>query len=188
MAVVSADKRRSYDGDYMETGREGEEIVLDWLRDRPHLIGVQDFRELKPVQAADVDCGLELRLGGVTLAEIKTDTHLGASGNVLCEVLRINHTACHERACVLGWTMRTPATYLLWYAPTVNAIYECKTADLRRELQRYTDSIRRDNGRLLKQFRTVNTDQIKTTVTILLPWAECQQAFHVHALPEKNSK
>ena len=96
--TTGADKARSYSGDYMAAGKKAEEIVMRYLQSKPYIIGLNDFRELRAVQEADVDIAIKTIDGRVTLAEIKSDWHLGVSGNVLFEVLRINHTAPPERS------------------------------------------------------------------------------------------
>lgn len=177
MVIVGAEKARSYTGDYMAEGRKAEEIVMAFLKKRPEIIGIEDWRELRAVHEADVDCAITTTDGRVTLAEIKSDRHLGQSGNVLFEVLRINHTCRPDRACVLGWSARSPATYFLYYAPSVNSIYQCRCDELRRAFQEYTKEERQDT-------RTcwVNTDSIKSTVNVLIPWEYCKAVFAVHKL------
>ena len=71
MTTTGADKPRSYSGDYMELGRQGSDIVLDWLHQRPQVIGVIDWRDVKVVQEADVDFAIKTRDGRITLAEAK---------------------------------------------------------------------------------------------------------------------
>jgi hypothetical protein len=160
----SASRERSYDGDYMAAGRKAETIVLDWLRTRPEVIGVEDLTGLRQMREADVDCSVALMDGRVTLAEIKSDAHLGVSGNVLFEVLRINHTAPHDRAVTLGWSARSPAHWLLFYAPAVGKIYRWSMEDYRNGLQLYAGA---ERARARMSF--VATDKIKSTVNILVP-------------------
>ena len=101
----------------MEAGRNAEEVVLQWLAEQPWVIGVEDLRSLRVMREADVDCSCQLIDGRNSLLEIKSDRHLGCSGNFLFEVLRINHTAPPNKACVLGWSARSPALQLAYYAP-----------------------------------------------------------------------
>ena len=91
--LTGSGKERSYNGDYMERGKNAELIVLKWLADNSTVIGVEDLRTLRVMREADVDCSVKLMDGRIVLAEIKSDWHLGKSGNMLFEVLRINHTA-----------------------------------------------------------------------------------------------
>jgi len=169
--------KRSYDGHYMKTGREAEAIVMTWLRNNPHVIGLDDLRHLREMRTADVDCSLRLDNGTVALVEIKSDYHLGVSGNILIEVLRINHTAPTDSAITLGWFARSPATWLLYYAPQVDRIYQCRFNDLRYIVQRYTQKKRKNT-----RFDYINTDTIKSTVNILIPYAACEGVFTVHDL------
>jgi len=176
-AITGATKQRSYSGDYKAIGTRAEEIVMQFLENRPNVIGLNDFRELKVIQESDIDIAIKTRDGLVTLAEIKSDYHLGVSGNVLFEVLRINHTAPPDKTLTLGWSGRTPAKYLLYYAPQVHSIYLCKTDDLRAALQRYTKEARKN-----MIIKVVETDAIKTTINILIPERYCRNVFTIYRL------
>jgi len=179
MAVTGAEKQRSYNGDYMDDGRKAEEIVMRWIQDFPEVIGVEDWRELRAVQEADVDCAIKTSDGRVTLAEIKSDKHLGVTPNVLFEILRINHTCIPDRAGYLGWAFRSPATYFLYYAPSVKKVYQCRADALRKVVQGYTKQ-QRKNTRL----NWVCTDAIKSTINILIPWSVCKDVFTIHDVHE----
>ena len=168
--VTGANKPRSYSGDYMKVAREAEEIVMEFLKHSPNVIDIEDWRELRAVHEADVDCAIKTADGIVTLAEIKSDVHLGISGNVLFEILRINHTCIPERACTLGWSGRSPATFFIYYAPSVGKIYVCRANALRKAFQEYTHRVR-DGVKTI----WVNTDQIKSTLNVLIPWDYCKR-------------
>jgi len=174
MATTGADKARSYSGDYMDAGRNAEDIVMAFLRDHPDVVGVEDWRELRAVQEADVDCAIKTRDGRVTLAEIKSDKHLGVSGNVLFEIFRINHTCRSDRSGYLGWSCRSPATYFLYYAPTIQKLYQCRVEKLRAAMQTYTKTERKKT-----RLDWVDTDSIKSTINILIPWRYCKDIFTI---------
>jgi hypothetical protein len=175
--MTGATKTRSYDGDYMKAGKAAESIVMEFLRCNPEVVGVEDIRELRPMQAADADCIIYNADGTVVLAEIKSDSYLGKSGNVIFEALRINHTAPPDKAATLGWTARSPATYFLFYAPSVDCIYQCRANDLRAAFQKYTSEAREH-----ARYMLVPTDNVKSTVTYLIPWKYCQDIFTIHEL------
>jgi hypothetical protein len=175
MPTPDANKARSYDGDYMAEGRFAEEVVMAFLKDCPTVVGVEDFRELRAIHEADIDCAIKTADGRVTLAEIKSDKHMGISGNVLFEILRINHTCQSDRAGYLGWSFRSPATYFLYFSPTLKKLYQCRANNLRQVVQRYTRKHRKST-----RVDWVNTDAIKSTLNILLPWDVCKNIFHVH--------
>jgi len=177
MSITGVDKKRSYNGDYMKLGKEAERIVMEWLKQRPQVLGLSDFRELRAIQEADVDIAIKTQDGTVTLAEIKSDRHLGVSGNVLFELLRINHTCIAEKSCTLGWSARSPAVWFLFYASSVNKIYQCRVDDFRVCFQNYTKE-KRDGAKLF----WVNTDSIKSTLNCLIPWEHCKYIFTVHSL------
>jgi hypothetical protein len=175
--TTGADKPRSYNGDYMVDGKLAEEKVLEFLKRQPQVIGVDDWRDLRIVHEADVDCAIKTRDGVITLGEIKSDSHLGQSGNILFEILRINHTCQHERAGTLGWSLRSPATFFLYYAPAVKKLYVCRADSLRGVFQSYTRKARQNVKTIW-----VNTDEIKSTLSVLLPWEVCKDIFKVYDL------
>lgn len=159
-----ANRDRDYSGGYMQAGHFAEEAVLAWLRENPAIIGIQDLRQLRVMREADVDCSITLIDGRITLAEVKSDRHLGSSGNFLFEILRINHTAPAEKAITLGWSARSPARQLLYYSPTSNTIHALLMDEFRKSLQTYTQEVRGQT-----RFRYVPTDKIKSTICILVP-------------------
>lgn len=169
MAITGADKQRSYTGDYMHEGVVAQNIVLEFLRKRPDVIGVEDMSSLKIMQDADVDCMIKTRDGLVTLAEIKSDRHIGISGNVLFEVLRINHTANQDHCLTLGWSARTPAKFLIYYSPDLHKIFIISSNDLRSAMQKYTLENRKHTN-----ISYVETDAIKSTINILIPQRYCK--------------
>ena len=175
MVTTGADKPRSYNGDYMEAGRVAEEVCMAFIRSNPKVVKLEDTRDLRVMREADVDCAIHLYNGRCLLAEIKSDKHLGVTGNVLFEVLRINHTCKPETACVLGWSARSPAQWLLYYAPSVQRIYLGDFRDFRAAFQAYTKAARRGT-----RLDYVETDAIKSTVNVLIPWEHCKDVFKVY--------
>jgi hypothetical protein len=165
----------------MKVGMHAEEIVMAWLNEHPQVLGVEDLRSLRPMREADVDVSLQLYDGRVVLAEIKSDYHLGVSGNVLFEVLRINHTCPPGNACTLGWSARSPATWLLFYAPQVRIVYRILFQDYRQVVQEFT----RTNH---PKFNVVRTDNIKTTVNILIPEKHFQGLIHRYPLDQQEER
>jgi hypothetical protein len=175
VVATGATKERSYAGDYMTEGKRAEEVCMAFLRQRPEVLGLEDTRDLRVLQEADVDCAVHLLNGQVHLAEIKSDRHLGVSGNVLFEVLRVNHTCRPASSCTLGWAARSPAQWLVYYAPSVSRIYMGRFEDLRQCFQAYTREAR-DRTRLI----WVSTDALKSTLSVLLPWESCKSVFSVY--------
>lgn len=165
----------------MVAGRKAEEIILTWLAAQPWIVGVEDLRPFRPLREADVDCSLALSDGRVTLAELKSDRHLGRSGKYLFEVLRLNHTAPSDRAVTLGWSARSPARWLLFYAPYKHEIHQILMDEYRNAVQTYTGEVR---GRT--EFSYVPTDRIKSTVNILVPskYVTGKPSYRLHALPQ----
>jgi len=124
-ALPGAIAQRSYSGHYMKVGQEAETRIMEWLTGNPHILKIDDLRQFRALREADVDTSIHLTDGRIVLAEIKSDWHLGTSGNVLFEILRINHTAQTDRCVTLGWSARSPAKWLLYYAPQFKSVYQC---------------------------------------------------------------
>lgn len=180
MAITGAAKPRSYSGDYMDDGIAGQNAVLEFLWARPDVIGVDDLSQLKIMQEADVDCMIKSRDGLVTLAEIKSDKHIGITGNVLFEAIRINHTTNPDYCMTLGWSARTPAKYIIYYSPVLNKIFITSSDDLRLAMQKYTSECRKQTN-----INYVETDSIKSTVNILIPQRYCK--MRIFDLRSRNS-
>lgn len=173
-STPSESRERSYSDGYMALGKQGETIVIDWLRRNPHVLGVSDLRELRIMQEADVDCSIATKDGRIVFAEIKTDKHLGVTDNVLFEVLRINHTAPPDKCVTLGWSARSPAKMLFYYAVSVGKIYYCEFDKLRSVFQKYSQQKRK-----AMRIDIVPTDNIKTTVNVLIPMSDVKDIFTI---------
>jgi hypothetical protein len=182
MVQTSQFKARSYEGDYMEAGKEAERIVIAWLKTRPKVIEVIDVRENPEFQHLDVDIMVRLLNGHTRLAEIKHDHYLGKSGNFLFELTRINHTAPTQKAVTLGWTGRSPADWLFYYAPQMKQVYWCELEKFRAAFQKYTSETRQ--AMQLERLDLVMTDRIKSTLNVLVPEGYCKGIFTVNTIPE----
>ncbi len=159
-----ANRKRSYDGDYMARGKTTELVVMQWLKDISVVERVEDLRSDTAMQRADIDCRIYCTGGRIILAEIKSDRHLGKSGNFLFEVLRINHTSRSERAVTLGWSARSQAELLLMHNPGINILDQILMSEHRQAFQNATAEMRGDIKR-----DYVPTDKIKSTYNFLIP-------------------
>jgi len=175
MTQTGATKPKSYNGDYMQAGKRGEEIVLNWLRKQPQHMNVVDVSSIQQCQVADVDCLIQLCTGKVEFAEIKSDRHMGVTTNVLFEFSRINHTCHPDHAVGLGWSARTAAQHLFIYASSLHKIYHCRTGQFRHVVQQYTATARQQT-----RIDWVNTDSGKSTLNFLIPWEACQSVFRIY--------
>ncbi len=170
-------KQRSYSGDYMRRGKQAEQVVMDWLKTHPRVKTVTDVRHLSDWQEVDVDALAELHIGPTMKVEIKSDSHIAVGANVLFEVLRINHTASHDHAGKLGWSARTEADWLIFYSPKAHTLFSCTVADYRKSFQAYTQKCRKAT-----RLSYVETDAVKSTVNVLIPWQYCSEIFNVYEL------
>lgn len=171
---TGADKRETYQGDYKRMGKVGEAVVLSWLKRRRDIAEVRDVREIVEYQEADVDFEIEWRSGRKELAEVKTDQYLGVSGNVLFELLRVNHVTRHGKRGEVGWSLRTPADWLFLYAPAKDCLLYVRTGKMQDWFQAWTEQWRQN-----VPLRWVSTDRNKSTLCALVPWSECGHLFTV---------
>lgn len=174
----------TYEGALMDKGRQGEEIVMTWLKQSPECRNVIDMREFRISQRLDVDCGIETLDGSLVLAEIKSDSYLGVSGNILFEVFRINHYAPPDRVFYLGWAFRSPAKYLLYYSPNKHAIYRFRFDNIRRRIGKFVAN-GKTPGQVKQSLSVVLTDRKKTTFNILVPERYLAGVYRRFDLPEE---
>jgi len=160
----------------MENGKEAERLAwqwLTWLKNIGCLTEPRDVRDELDYREVDVD--FLCKVGDLEwLIEVKSDVHLGVSGNVLFEVLRINHIASPDKAAVLGWSPRSAATHFLYYAPSRSELYWCESPKLRKAFQRYTSKVRKETN-----IGFVETDAARSTINIYIPWKYCQNIFTI---------
>jgi len=167
----------------MRSGKVAEYVAwcwLNWLKTQGRFIDVLDVRNDLAYREIDVDFVCYLPDGDELKVEVKSDGHLGKTDNILFEVLRINHTAPVDKAVVLGWSTRSQADWFVYFAPGELELYQCKTRDLREAFQKYTQQARENTQR-----GWVNTDNIKSTLNVYIPWEYCKDIFtRLAFLPE----
>jgi len=158
-------KEKNYNGEMMAVGKENEEIILNWLRNK-YSKEVLDFREFRLAQRIDVDFGIETIDGKIVLAEIKSDRHISESGNLLFECNRINHFA-ENKWFYLGWGWRSPAQNLIIRNPNSGWTFIFDFYKLRKFVGRYISEV----GKNI-EINITETDDQKTTFNYLIPF-EC---------------
>lgn len=169
------EKKESYNGDYMECGAGGESEAFKLLKSRIKVLGLEDLRNATEWRRKDADVRI-IAIGGKYLAEIKTDTWLGRTGYVLNEIFRIYHYSHPSKAFYLGWTFRSEAEWLIYYAPNrepTPAFYIGRFNEIRGVFQQYT------NEHLHLKWLPVATDENKTTYNILIPEKEYENVFEI---------
>lgn len=176
-------REKSYSGDYMQAGEETERIIAEWLKSRDGISRVDDLRKDRVMQQADVDFAVHLKSGHVWLIEAKSDKHLGISQNVLFEILRIYHTAPPEYCAGLGWAAKSPATHVIYHAPSVSKLYVFEMKKLRAAFQSYTGEARKRIN-----LNIVETDKAKTTVNVLIPMKYCEGSYREYELRATEGK
>jgi len=182
VSELGADRPRSYRGGLMAQGKRAEEAVLRWLRGRPGVASVADVRDQEGFQRLDVDFVVTTTDGRSVLVEAKSDERLSQTPVILFEMLRVNHSAPPDRACVLGWSARTPASTLIYFSASQHRVFVTQTAALRKAFQRYTK-----DARDKVQLRWIATDAGKSTLAALLPWDAVKGCFEVHDLPQEGA-
>jgi len=175
MATPSAQKPRSYDGDYMEDCRKAEAAVLSYLAWNEHIGDVQDVREVKEYQSKDIDFLTMYSAGPFgklpLSVEAKADKHLGVTGNVLFEVFRTYLGGKAESLLRTGWSWHSEAACFCMWGTVTRLLYVVPAIELRTGLQR-----------ALAAERTLKSSQIQTdanTITFLLLIPEKYVSFQV---------
>lgn len=165
MPIPDQTKSRSYNGDYMREGKEGESYVYDFLKSRSNVKNIDDLRDDPEWQQRDVDFRVRRHDASELLVDAKSDVHMGISPNVLFELLRINHTS-DDFPVRYGWSVASGAALFCIWSPPLMRLYRVWADDLRSAMRRYTDHARKNT-----RIDIVPTDRIKTTVNILIPRA-----------------
>lgn len=172
---TGAGKPRSYDGDYMTRGRAGEEIVLRWFATRPGVQAVEDLRADPAARRDDVDCRVVLAAGRRLLVEIKTDSYIGRTGNLVFEMTRINHTAPVEHLVTPGWSVRSTADLFAFYGLRSERLYLVTAGQLRGGFRRFMAQLSRESAEQGERFmatdtlRLIPTDAGKSTLLFYIP-------------------
>ena len=152
-------RKNSYNGDLMKFGKTGERIVFDYLS---RFGTVTDLTNDRNKMLADIDFHFSGN-NGSWYGEVKTDRYMGKTGNVLYEILRINHTS-DLFPLTLGWSFRSEADKLFIYAPSVRKIYYADFSVYRSGFK----GVSRTVGSKFK-FDVIKTDKIKSTVNVYVP-------------------
>ena len=174
---TGADKARSYAGDYMARGQEGEGIVLNWLAAQPSVVEVVALRDDPAARRDDVDCRVHFADGRQMLVEIKTDDYLGRTGNLVFEMARINHGAPvdSEYLVTLGWSARSAADLFMFYGPLSERLYLLTAGGLRAGFRRFVAQLSRESVERGKRFvstdalRLIPTDEGRSTLLFYIP-------------------
>jgi len=157
---------KSYNGELMNKGKKAEEIVIKWLKSlKDNVRNVIDVREWRITQRLDADIIIENIDGKLRLAEIKSDKNLGISENFLFEFMRINHFVKSDSIHYLGWAFRSPAKYLLYYAPLKNEVYRFCFEDIRKGIGKWIGNY--TNPKEIRINKTL-TDEQKTTFNFII--------------------
>jgi len=151
----------------MAAGMQAEKLFWSFLSEIPTATFVEDVRNDLRWQQLDVDFRVLSRQGvfgltGWINVEGKSDRHLDQSGNWIFELYRVNHTAPLPRIYVRGWSVRSEAHLLLFYAPSSHRIHSITMNDYRIA---FANAVRIGDCR----FDPVQTDNIKTTINAYFP-------------------
>lgn len=165
MPDQNPNRSRSYSGDMMREGSDGEARAYDFLSRLSHA-HIEDVRSDSFWQQRDVDYLFTRMDDSVLTVEVKSDRHIAQSGNVLFELARLHHTS-RDVCAYLGWSVFTEADRLLVWCPPAERLYVFVVSELRSAMQRYTQKTRQ-----LMKLNIVSTDTLRTTINILIPLTE----------------
>ena len=136
-AVIGPELSDEYRGDQEEYGAEAERVVFRFLESYPGYIEHRDLRKDSLYMNRQVDFGINI-LNRWILAEVKGDSHLGKTGNVLYELRRQIVSPEGLVRVDDGWSVRSRADCVLFYASSVKRIYWFDMTEYRRGFMRYT--------------------------------------------------
>lgn len=174
----------NYNDGYMaETGKKSEQIVIEWLGRSSQVKDVVPVMDSKMMQRVDVDVAVVLEDGRTILVEIKNDKNIkdGNDGNMLFELQRVYTTASPGHTSTLGWSVRTPAEYIAWYASKIEKIVLIKTTDYRIAFQEYM----RKAGRNPRYDTQVTTENFCTTINVIFDKKYLFGRFEMYELDEQ---
>ena len=171
MPKPSHDRVRSYNGDYMAQGKSAEALVQEWLYGNQDVMSVNDVSDQRHYQDLEIDLIITMRNGKEITAEIKSDMHIGKTRHVVFELLRVNQTMNNGSAFVLGWGARSQADHVFYCCGVENKIYSFSMADLR-------SAARSTFAGKDPKVITIPTDNIKSTIILLIPLASIKHKEH----------
>lgn len=169
---MSERQARSYSGEMMAKGREVELAVIRWLESKGYT--VLDATQNKFMQKQDVDIIIKKEEEAPELCEIKADYNMSSTQNLCFEILRVYHNAALFDH---GWATKSPAKYLFVGTPDTNEIYFFNFEQLRIKAVEYIRNV----GRIIRM-ATVETDNTKTTISLLIPLKSLEGAYKVQPL------
>lgn len=156
---MSDRQERSYDGEMMAKGREGENAVTKWLVSLGKTVTSVAANEF--MQKQDVDILFSGDDGVCHFGEIKTDHNMSRTHNFCFEIMRFYHPSGIYRE---GWAIKSPADFLFVHTPDTGQIYCFVFDKLRDACVQYV----RDKGKDIRS-TMVETDKSKTTLSLLIP-------------------
>lgn len=109
----------------LQTGKKGEKVVIDFLRDLEGITDVLDVSGINTFQKLDIDLVCVQESGEYIPVEVKTDTMTHKTGNVVYEVYS------NKRYGTQGCFEKTKAKYIFYYLEKVDHLYIFITDKLR---------------------------------------------------------
>lgn len=182
MSKERAYQPQSHTGERLRFGKEGEAAVMAWLRRQPGVERVRDVSEVPGLRSSGFDCTANMHDGRNLLVEAKADEHLGKSGNLVVEVARIRRDASRSDFGMLGWSLRSKADWLIWYAPSVHSVWRMDFSEYQAGIAKYLAAMA---GKWSVAARLIPTDD--QWVTVMMPIPESFFVIHKHRLDERAS-
>jgi len=121
--VYGKDDAGRYNGKMMAVGRVGERLVMAWLKTIPQIADVEDVSKSKRGDAM-----ITWADGRKALAEIKTDKHIGDSGNMVYETVRHYCGGISQPA----WPLTSAAEWLFYLDLPHGIVYATTMSSFRR--------------------------------------------------------
>ena len=160
-------QERSYSGNLHNIGRENEDVVINYLI-KEYGEDYKDVRDIEEYQDDEVD----FIINGKGI-EIKGDKHISSKGNLFFETQRINHYS-KEHPQSIGWGWKSKADLLIIRNWETGEMFVFNFDELRKRVGELVS-----NWSLNRLTLTVvETDEVKTTIGILIPMRHLRDLFN----------
>lgn len=157
-------------GELLPIGKQGEQIAYHFLTRLPNVHHVQNVSDELDYRIKEID--FRVVFPGATVdVEVKSDQHIGRSGNVLLEVLRFQWDEFPFGR--IGWALFSEAARLLVWCPSTSELYVFEMTTLRKALWQY----------VVSNLNTINlkiipSDSRRTTLNVCMPLAYVSHAVY----------
>jgi len=166
----------SYYGAIRQVGYQGEAVFEAFCARQSWIEGVRDVRDDPICQRDEIDYIITKTGGFDWRIEVKTESKLDVSGNILIELARINHSGEHQYM-MQGWPWRTASDYIVYYAPTTERLHWWARRDFLAGAYEWV----RSRGKALRTLTTETSTErvVISTVVPMDPFMTMRPSYRV---------